>query len=194
MKHLFFLAAMLLAFSLSTTAEDAKEEAKETMKETAKVATEQVKYEYIGADKCKICHKKSGIYESWLATKHAWAWDSLSAENQKCEEHQKYYTTGTTAKGELLTGVQCEACHGPGSAYKKKSIMEDREKSIANGLLMPDENTCKRCHHEKAPPKLAALAKDFDFEKMKAKGIHMIPAKEASTKEEAAPKKVGEDE
>ena len=29
--------------------------------------------EYVGAKKCKVCHKKSGIYESWEASTHATA-------------------------------------------------------------------------------------------------------------------------
>jgi len=146
--------------------------------ETAKKA----EHDYIGAKKCKLCHKKDGTYTSWEKTAHAFAYDSLSAEDQKNKDLLKYYTTGTTAKGTLLTGVQCEACHGPGSDYKKKSIMEDREKAIANGLLIPDENTCKSCHNEKAPKALAAIVKDFDFEKMKAKGIHDLPNKKDAKK------------
>ena len=140
-------------------------------------------HEYVGVKKCKMCHKKSGIYDSWLASPHAAAWDSLSAEDQKNEELKKYYTTGTTAKGELLTGVQCEACHGAGKDYKKKSIMQDRKKAVANGLLIPDEATCKKCHHEKAPAALAAVAKDFDMAKMKTKGTHSIPAKDKTVEE-----------
>ena len=140
-------------------------------------------YEYIGAKKCSMCHKKDGIKESWMATKHATAWDDLTPEQQKDEALKPFYTTGTTAKGDLLTGVQCEACHGPGSGYKKKSIMQDHEKAVANGLMIPDEKTCLKCHNEKAPTKaLAASAKDFNLEKLKAKGVHSMIAKEAETK------------
>ena len=145
---------------------------------------EEVTHEYVGAKKCKICHKKDGIFESWLATKHATAWDSLSAEDQAKDELEAFYTTGTTAKGDLLTGVQCEACHGPGSDYKKKKIMEDREAAVAAGLLIPDQETCTRCHNEKAPAKLATTAEEFDFAKMKEKGIHvMLAEEEAEAKE-----------
>jgi hypothetical protein len=144
---------------------------------------EEVKHEYVGAKKCKICHKKDGIHAAWLETKHATAWDSLSAEDQKKEGIKAFYTTGTDAKGELLTGIQCEACHGAGADYKKKSIMEDREKSVANGLLIPDEKTCLKCHNEKAPTAaLAATAKGFDYEKMKAKGVHAVKAAEEAEK------------
>ncbi len=136
--------------------------------------TDKVKHEYVGAKKCKICHKKDGIYPSWAKSRHAIAWDSLSTEKQQDEKLKFYYTTGTTAKGELLTGVQCEVCHGPGSNYKKKTIMQDRKLSVANGLIIPDETTCKKCHHDKAPAPLAKIAKDFDFEKAVANGVHQM--------------------
>ena len=144
----------------------------------------EVKHDYVGVKKCKICHKKDGTFESWEATAHAMAWDSLSAEDQKNEALLPFYTTGTTAKGELLTGVQCEACHGPGSDYKSKKVMEDKELAIENGLVIPDEKTCMKCHNEKAPAALAATAKDFDYEKMKVKGVHVLPDKEAEAKTE----------
>jgi len=152
------------------------EEGEETKKE-------EVKHQYIGASKCKICHKKSGVYESWEATPHAKAWENLPEAEQKKQELRQYYTTGTTEKGELLTGVQCEACHGPGSDYKTKSVMEDIEKATANGLIIPTKETCMTCHNEKAPAKLAALAKDFDMEKLMDKGVHILPSKMEKTEE-----------
>jgi len=90
--------------------------------------TEKASYDYIGAKKCSMCHKKDGIKESWMATKHATAWDDLTPEQQKDDALKPFYTTGTSAKGDLLTGVQCEACHGPGSGYKKKAIMQVMKK------------------------------------------------------------------
>jgi len=43
----------------------------------------------------------------------------------------------------------CENCHGPGSAYKKKKIMEAIDAGTASrdeyGLLKPNEESCKRC-------------------------------------------------
>lgn len=141
-------------------------------------AAGEKKHEYIGAKKCKMCHKKDGIFESWSATAHATAYDKLSDADKAKDEFKKYYTTGVDAKGVLLEGVQCESCHGAGSAYKKKSIMKDHDKAVANGLMVPDEKTCKGCHNEKAPGKLGESAKTFDFAKMKDKGIH-APAAEA---------------
>ncbi|MFH1698981.1 MAG: multiheme c-type cytochrome [Candidatus Zixiibacteriota bacterium] len=138
----------------------------------------ETKHAYIGANKCKMCHKKDGIFDSWSATAHATVYDKLSEADKAKDELKKYYTTGTDDKGVLLEGVQCEACHGAGADYKKKSIMEDREQAIANGLIIPDEKTCKCCHNEKAPGKLAESAKAFDFAKMKAKGVHAPAATE----------------
>ena len=146
----------------------------------------KARHDYIGVKKCVICHKKDGIAASWEATKHATAWDNLSEEDKKNEALKPFYTTGIDAKGELLTGIQCEACHGPGSDYKTNSIMKDREKAIANGLLIPDEKTCLKCHNDKAPTAaLAATAKDFDYEKLKLIGSHAaaVKGKEAENKE-----------
>ena len=145
--------------------------------ETAKAA-----HTYVGIKQCKMCHKKDGIFDSWAASKHAIAWDSLSADNQKNEAFKAFYTTGSTPEGELLTGVQCEACHGPGSDYKKKSVMENKEAAIAAGLIIPDAKVCAKCHNDKAPGKLGATAKDFDFAKMKEKGVHAKAIKAAPAK------------
>ncbi len=139
---------------------------------------EEVKHEYVGAKKCKICHKKDGVHPSWLETPHATAWDKLTPEQQKDPNFIKFYTTGTDAKGNLLTGIQCEACHGPGKDFKKKKIMSDRELAVKNGLIIPDEKTCLTCHNDKAPGNLAATAKDWDLAKMMVKGAHAMPSAE----------------
>jgi hypothetical protein len=74
------------------------------------------------------------------------------------------HATGASAE---LPGVQCEACHGPGSEYKSMKVMKDREASIAAGLIVPDEATCRGCH-EKAPHEVPA----FDYASMKDTGVH----------------------
>ena len=141
---------------------------------------EKVKHEFVGVKKCKICHKAQ--YSSWEATSHAKAWSRLKSEEQKNEECAGCHSTGATAKGVLLEGVQCEACHGAGSDYKKKSIMKDRELSIKNGLVIPDSTVCVGCHNEKSP-----TFKGFDFAKYRAdeKGVHkMIDVKKKAEKDE----------
>ena len=140
----------------------------------------ETKHEFVGQKKCKMCHKKDGIHPSWAESKHAKAYDILSDEQKKKEDCVKCHSTGTTAKGELLEGVQCEACHGAGADYKKKSIMQDREKAMAAGMIMPTEKVCITCH-ENVPEEFRAKEK-FDFEKMKTKGVHEMAKKSEEKK------------
>jgi Cytochrome c554 and c-prime len=140
-------------------------------------------HEFVGAKKCIMCHKKDGTGPSWKETPHAGAWqnvDTLKIEDKKKEECKGCHSTGVTAKGVFLEGIQCEACHGAGSDYKKMKIMKDQKLAMENGLIIPDEKTCLGCHNpEKAPkPYHAKMPAKFDFAKMKAKGVHAMPVKE----------------
>jgi hypothetical protein len=71
--------------------------------------------------------------------------------------------------------VQCESCHGPGSEYRKKTVMADQKKAVAAGLVLPekDEKVCTKCHNKDSPTWDAA--KGFDFEAAKKKIAHPIP-------------------
>ncbi len=179
MRAIAILTGLIFLISMAGLA--MAQEAKTEAKPAAKM---EVKHAYVGVKVCKMCHKKGGIakdeiYESWEKTPHATVWDKLTDEQKKDEKFQKYYATGKLADGTLLSNVQCEACHGPGGDYKTMSIMKDKEKAIANGLVIPDANTCLKCHNADAPTEaLKASAKDFDFAKMEAKGVHMIPKAE----------------
>ena len=64
----------------------------------ALVATAAVAADYIGAAKCKICHKLQ--HQSWQEMKHAKAFDALKPEEQGKEECLKCHATG--GKAELL--------------------------------------------------------------------------------------------
>ena len=86
--------------------------------------------DYIGAAKCKLCHKLQ--YESWQGLKHADAFKNLEPDNTGNAECLKCHATGGSAD---FPGVQCEACHGPGSEYKSMKTMKDREAAIAAGLI-----------------------------------------------------------
>jgi len=101
---------------------------------------------YIGADKCKLCHKIQ--FDSWSKTKHAKAFDSLKPEDRQNKECVSCHVTGGK---EDLPGIQCEACHGPGSDYKTIAIMKDKPKAIAAGLKIPAEKDCVVCHNKKSP-------------------------------------------
>ena len=123
--------------------------------------------EYIGAAKCKMCHKTE--YASWESLSHSKAFEVLKGDETSNPECLKCHATGASAD---LPGVQCEACHGPGSDYKSMKVMKDHEASIAAGLIVPDEKLCASCHtgapHDQQP---------WDYEAMKSKGMHEVKAK-----------------
>ena len=122
---------------------------------------------YIGAGKCKMCHKVE--FASWSELKHAGAFDLLSHEEQGKAECLECHATGNTAD---FPGVQCEACHGPGSAYKSMKVMKDHEASLAAGLVVPGEATCKGCH-EGAPHDVPA----FDYATALEGAAHAVKEK-----------------
>ena len=160
------------------------------------------KHKYVGVAKCKMCHKgakKGRQYEIWKASKHAKAYETLKSEESKkiaqkkglkvppyeAPECLKCHVTGYGADKSLFMksfkiedGVQCEACHGPGSDYRKMKIMKDRKKAIEKGLdpiSVSDgsaEKWCRRCHNEESP-----VFKGFNFKEMWAKIAHPRPKK-----------------
>ena len=134
--------------------------------------------EYVGAAKCKMCHKAE--YEAWKGSPHAGAYETLEAADREKEECVTCHVTGhgqPAAASAVLEGVQCEACHGPGSLYKSPKIMskskykEDpdgmHQMSLDAGLLVPNEKTCRGCHNEKS-----ADFKGFNYEEALAKIKH----------------------
>jgi len=148
-------------------------------------------HQFVGAAKCKLCHKAE--YDSWLTTSHAKAFDALSAEEKKKPECVKCHITGATEKGEMLEGVQCEACHGAGSEYKSPKIMSKKDwasdpakylkMAIDAGLVVPTEAVCKRCHTPEGNPNF----KPFDYAKMKSK-VHVMSQKAETEKKAPAGK------
>ena len=148
-------------------------------------------FAYVGAKKCQICHKteKQGmqypIWEKSLHFKSAAALTSAMAgqmaqtlgitgplaENEKCQKcHAPLFQKAPDLKNE---GVTCEACHGPGSEYKKLSLMQNREEALKNGLthLQNQEEiqkSCLACHENSHGIK-------FDFAAAHEKIKHLIP-------------------
>ena len=116
-------------------------------------------HEYVGAAKCKMCHKVQ--YASWETTKHAKATETAKAgtEREWSADCAKCHATNAS---EDLPGVQCEACHGPGNDYKKMSIMKDRDAAIANGLVIPSQETCDGCHTGDDHSKKVVFADNVD--------------------------------
>ncbi len=155
-------------------------------------------HSYVGTKKCKTCHKskKAGQqYVIWQESKHSKAYETLktkeadeismkkdgkkAVENDNCLKcHAPQYNVDAKLLGKkfkIEDGVQCETCHGPGSDYKSKKVMKDREKAVAAGLILyedPEKDLCVKCHNEESPN-----FKGFDFDEYWAKIKHNKPKK-----------------
>lgn len=156
-------------------------------------------YGYEGAQVCGTCHKteKQGSQlKIWQESAHANAYKALQSPeadkiamekfNKKAVEspeclkcHASGYDITDTkligAKFKVEDGVQCETCHGPGSAYKSLKVMKSKEDAIKNGLVIWKDTEeikafCVKCHNSESP-----TFKEFNFEKNWAKIAHPVP-------------------
>lgn len=151
---------------------------------------------FIGAESCGMCHKteKQGSQLSiWQNSAHAKAFETLKTDsaNQiamergfstpaaKTWECLKCHVTGYNLDATMLgkkfkveDGVQCETCHGAGSAYKDMKIMKDKDLAIKNGLLVHEklEEFCVSCHNNGSPTFV-----EMDFTEAWNKIKHSIP-------------------
>jgi Zn finger protein HypA/HybF involved in hydrogenase expression len=129
----------------------------------------------ISVKKCAMCHKKDdkgNQYAKWQSMGHSKAYERLATEEAKavgaklgiddpqssgkclkCHSTAYFFTEEVqTEEVSVENGVSCQSCHGPGADYKKKSVMESREESIANGMIYPaKEKSCTRCHNDTSP-------------------------------------------
>ncbi len=83
-------------------------------------------------------------------------------------------------KATAMQGVQCEACHGPGSLsskYKKKhekyKWSDLVDKKLTDGVKFPDKENCLECHNDKSPTVKKGYV--FDYDKRKDEGMHKHP-------------------
>lgn len=164
-------------------------------------------HQFIGATKCKTCHKKPEAGEQfvlWEKGPHAKAYATLASEKameiakakgienpQEADECLSCHVTGHGAAAELLgtkydktEGVTCEGCHGAGGDYYKKktmvAIITGEIDAASVGLVKPDEKVCLTCHNEKSP-----TYKEFKFAERVKAIAHPIPdAKKAEYKKE----------
>ena len=144
-------------------------------------------FKYVGATGCKHCHQgRAGarIHEGWEETEHAEAFEHLDDAHKKDDACLACHTTGlgqpiaAGATAASLRGVQCEACHGPGSEYKKISIMKKPEIAASMGLIAPSAGVCMSCHTANLPEACwadADASPKFDFESAYEAVEHHIP-------------------
>jgi hypothetical protein len=144
---------------------------------------------YVGVKVCSPCHKAStgDQFGIWSKSLHAQAFKNLQSKAADEIAKKKGLKTAAAASPECLEchvtpgepklqddGVGCEVCHGPGSNYKSMSVMKDKAKAIAAGLVLNKdeaamEKACKKCHNEKSP-----TFKSFDIKKMWDKIKHPV--------------------
>ena len=124
----------------------------------------QTDKEFVGVEMCKSCH--SDQYNQWSQTKHAFAFNTLLRKHRhfspKCVMchvtgggYDSGYIFGSTDRS--LVNVQCEMCHGPGSAHIKAPLQ-------VNMLRRPSKKLCITCHDKEHS--------DFDMKKYYPKVRH----------------------
>lgn len=150
------------------------------------------KLEYAGSKACALCHKTEKQGQQvviWQDNKHSKSFATLKTEAAaltaeamgvgrpdaeaaclKC--HAPLHATAPALKAE---GVTCEACHGPGSEYKKLPLMRDPAEAAKFGLLLyptveSRQALCLPCHEN-------AHGLSFDFEAAWAKIKHPVPGR-----------------
>jgi len=131
-------------------------------------ATGRLVERYLGIEICRRCH--ANIMPRFIASRHFRAFETLrlrgEAANPEC---LACHTTGCgrptgydpAAEKEgavYLQGVQCEACHGPGTLH-------DRDGSYMKSA----RESCRACHTSKWSP-------DFDFETFWKRASHCMRA------------------
>jgi len=168
---------------------------------------------YVGAQVCAQCHDGSEMghqFSKWRLSGHARAYASLALPEAKAiaefsgipeEPHKARMCLGchaTAAETEdwekaegfhLEEGLQCEGCHGPGSEYSSMEIMKDRMKAMANGLRMPDKDSCMMCHRTKGSHEVVLKKNPFNLDMGWQAIAHPKPkAEQTQTKTGEAPK------
>jgi len=122
---------------------------------------------YIGEKSCKKCHIKQ--HRTWGKMKHANAWEALPEKyrnmDAKDDEGRNCVSCHVTGwghgdqggfvdpeKSADLLGVQCEACHGPGSKHKEagQKVLDEKRKSFNEGeenFITRRTTNCANCHN-----------------------------------------------
>jgi formate-dependent nitrite reductase cytochrome c552 subunit len=102
--------------------------------------------ELVGPETCKGCHPAA--WASWKEGPHARALESLPPSRRA---DKRCLSCHAPAAESGMSGVGCEACHGPGRRYAASYVMRDAELARAVGLADPGEKACLACHTESTP-------------------------------------------
>jgi len=131
---------------------------------TRDAATGRIVDRYLGIEMCRRCH--ADIMPRFVLSKHFRAFETLRQRDSSTKaECVACHTTGygrpggydpeTEQKGApYLQGVQCEACHGPGTLHARDG-----------SYVKSARESCRVCHTAKWSP-------DFEFESYWKRAIH----------------------
>ena len=119
---------------------------------------------YVGVDVCARCH--GGLMPRFILSRHFRAMETLRVRGEDANPsclpcHTTGYgrPTGYSPEAEkegapYLHGVQCEACHGPGTMHERKGSYEEAARI-----------SCRSCHSSRWSP-------DFDFDSYWRRAAH----------------------
>jgi len=114
---------------------------------------------HVGLTKCAACHFPQ--YTHWKTSPHGKAFEILPTKYKQDPSCLKCHTTGyglpTTVEDPAavhVTGVNCEACHGPGSEHARIALgfvdtpmNEEGLEKLRNAITKIDPtNVCIKCH------------------------------------------------
>ena len=131
---------------------------------TRDAATGRIVDRYLGIEMCRRCH--ADIMPRFVSSKHFRAFETLRQRDASTKaECVACHTTGygrpggydpeTEQKGApYLQGVQCEACHGPGTLHARDG-----------SYVKSARESCRVCHTAKWSP-------DFEFESYWKRASH----------------------
>lgn len=110
---------------------------------------------YATSQVCANCHREIAL--AWAKTQHAHAYETLlNTHDQAREECVQCHTLGYGTPGgfdvnspqPVLMGVQCESCHGGGTAHAMAKP-EDKKAAIVG---KPSAAVCMKCHNSERDP------------------------------------------
>lgn len=137
--------------------------------------TGKLRERYIGMETCARCHDRTA--SDFMVSPHfrtfARMTESGNERNAKClpchtTGYKRFsgYDPESDEKGGInLRGVQCEACHGPGTKHTRDGKYKERARKV-----------CRECHDARQSP-------HFDFQTFWAKVGHRALADSAGTAE-----------
>lgn len=110
----------------------------------------ELKTPFLGSESCQECHPDE--YEQWDSTKHAHAFEALTAQSRQYDRDctpchvTGYYKRGGYESLQLtpqLINVGCESCHGNGN---------DHAVDPETPTTVVEAGVCTACHNEQQSP------------------------------------------